>query len=227
MSLGEQQKNWNKQQKIFRQTLLAFDRHEQAIEMFLRQHAALHAAEMAQTGSWSYEDEIMQDLEDVHARQIPNNGEHSIVWVLWHLARIEDVTMNMLVAGQAQLMNSEGWLARLQVDAAHTGNAMDVDAVAGISTAIDIDALRGYRLAVGRRTREIVSALTPAAVKQKVDPVRIQRIVDEGAVVPEAHSIVAYWRKRNIAGLLLMPPTRHGFLHLNEASRIKERVVRS
>jgi hypothetical protein len=30
------------------------------------------------------------------------------------------------------------------------------------------------------------------------------------------------WSRRTIAGLLLMPPTRHNFLHLNDALRIKQ-----
>jgi hypothetical protein len=35
---------------------------------------------------------------------------------------------------------------------------------------------------------------------------------------------VDYWSKKTIAGLLLMPPTRHCILHLNEAMRIKEKL---
>jgi hypothetical protein len=48
--------------------------------------------------------------------------------------------------------------------------------------------------------------------------------MDEGALLPQAIEILNYWSSRSIAGLLLMPPTRHNFLHLNEALRIKQRV---
>lgn len=48
--------------------------------------------------------------------------------------------------------------------------------------------------------------------------------METGAVTPEALEIVTYWSKRTIAGLLLMPPTRHNFLHLNEAFRIKSKL---
>jgi hypothetical protein len=51
--------------------------------------------------------------------------------------------------------------------------------------------------------------------------------MDEGALLPEAIGILQYWSKRTIAGLLLMPPTRHNFLHLNEALRIKLKLQRS
>ena len=226
MSLGNNQKTWNKQQKEFRQTLLGYKQHEKAMEMFLCQHAVLHAQEMAGSEAWSYEDELLEDLSDAQARIIPKGGEHSIVWVLWHAARIEDVTMNILVAGKPQCFTEEDWRRRLNVNVDHTANAMEAEEIAALSKMVDISALRAYRLAVGRNTRENGSQLTAADVRQKVDPARIQRVVAEGAVLKEAHSIVEYWSKRNIAGLLLMPPTRHSFLHLNEAARIKQKVMR-
>jgi len=58
---------------------------------------------------------------------------------------------------------------------------------------------------------------------QKVDPARLQRVWDEKAVVEAASGIVDYWGKRNVAGLLLMPATRHHIIHLNEALKLKRR----
>ena len=92
-----------------------------------------------------------------------------------------------------------------------------------LSATIDIEALRAYRMAVGRRTREMVQQLEAEALKQKVDPMRLQQETDEGAVVKAARGIVDYWGRRNIAGLLLMPATRHNLVHLNEALRLKGR----
>lgn len=60
-------------------------------------------------------------------------------------------------------------------------------------------------------------------MKQKVGPKRLQRLLDEGAVLPEAQGLIDYWGQGTIAGLLLMPPTRHNFIHLDEAQRVKRR----
>lgn len=100
---------------------------------------------------------------------------------------------------------------------------MDEADVARLSATIDIEALRAYRVSVGRRTREIVQQLDVEALKRKVDPIRLQQVMDEGAVIPEARGLVDYWSRRNIAGLLLMPATRHNLVHLNEALRLKRR----
>jgi hypothetical protein len=216
-------KFWNERQQLLQTALARPADHPEAIDLFLRQHAMVHAAGVGLSGLPSFDDEVWQGLTPEVARNIPAGGEHSIAWAIWHIARIEDVTMNLLVAGTAQLFHRDGWQGRLKIAACDTGNAMSPDGIAALSATIDLEALRAYRVAVGRRTREIVPALTPADLKQKVDPARIQRVKDEGAVVAAASEITDYWSKRTLAGLLLMPPTRHNFLHLNEALRIKPR----
>lgn len=216
------QKLWNKQQTECRRTLLSFGQHAKAIPLVLRQHAMLHAARMAQTEAWSFEDAILDDMTEVQIRRIPRNREHSVAWVLWHIACIEDVAMNLLVAGSPQILQRDNWLERLKVDVVHTGNAMDPAAVAQLSATIDVAALRDYRVAVGCRTREIIMQLEPQALKERVQAVRLQQVRAEGAVVEAAGGILDYWGRRNIAGLLLMPATRHNFIHLNEALRLKQ-----
>jgi tRNA A37 N6-isopentenylltransferase MiaA len=124
---------------------------------------------------------------------------------------------------QQQLLNQDDWFERMKTTARDTGNAMDAAEVANLSATIDIEALRAYRVAVGRRTREIVKQLQPEDLKQQVDPSRLQQMLDEGAVVEVARGLLDYWGKRNIAGLLLMPATRHNLVHLNEALRLKQR----
>ena len=217
------QKNWNKRQTQFREILLSFNQHDQAIRLFLHQHAALHTAQMASTGTWSFEDEVLNDMQEEQIRRIPQNCEHSVAWAIWHIARIEDTTMNMLVAGGPQILFSEEWFDKLEVEARDTGNAMSDEGVAALSSSINIEMLKSYRMAVGRRTREVVKQLSPSDLSHKVEPARLQQILDDGAVVAEDQGLIDYWSKRNIAGLLLMPATRHNFVHLNEAQKLKKR----
>jgi hypothetical protein len=216
-------RQWNKQQKEFRQILLNLKEHEKAIECFRVQHGVLHSAAVDGSLGWSFEDELFTDLPDELVRRIPTNCEHSIAWNIWHIARIEDVTMNILVAGTPQLYVQTGWFERLGIEARHTGNSMSETAVRELSEAIDIEQLRSYRTAVGRRTREIVGQISSEDLQAKIDPSRLQQVLDVGAVVEEAIGLIEYWGKRDIAGLLLMPATRHNFVHLNEAERLKRR----
>jgi len=196
----------------------------EALGLFLGQHAMLHSGKMNAGAPWSFEDEALDDLPEAGFRRIPPGGEHSIAWLVWHTARCEDITLNLLVAGSPQVLHRENWLPRLKVSACDTGNAMSAEEVAAFSAAVDLEALRAYRLAVGCRTQEIARALRPEELKRKVQAERMQRVWDEGAVVEPARGIAEYWAGSTVAGLLLMPATRHNLTHLNEALEIKRRL---
>jgi hypothetical protein len=216
---------WNNQQQALRQALKHPEDHERTIQLFLDHHAMVHSAVMSGSGLWSFEDEIWKGLTEKHIRQIPSGGEHSIAWIFWHLTRIEDVTMNLLLAGRPQLFIQEEWLDRLGIPFRDTGNAMSGADVVILSDKINIDALRSYRIAIGRRTRENVMRLPVSHLTQKVEPARLKRVIAEGAVVEEARGVLEYWGGLTYAGLLLMPPTRHNFIHLNEALLVKKKVA--
>ena len=221
--MDSNRKLWNQQQQALNRALSRPGDHQKAIDLFLSHHAMLHTAKMARSKLWSFEDEVWQDTTEEIVRCIPPKCEHSIAWCIWHITRIEDVTMNLLVAGSPQIFNRDDWLEQMRIAVRDTGNAMDAKGVADLSAAINIKALRAYRLAVGRRTHEIVKRLAPEELKRQVEPARLQRVMAEGALVEAARGIANYWGRRTIAGLLLMPPTRHTFLHLNEALRIKRK----
>jgi len=140
--------------------------HPEAIDLLLSQHSLLHASEVSGINSPTFEEEIWTDLSDSSAREIPARCDHSIAWMFWHIARIEDITMNILVAGGSQILHQGGWYDRLCVIAQDTGNAMDLTAIIELSTRIDLTALRQYRSAVGLSTRQIVQQLTSSELER-------------------------------------------------------------
>ncbi len=70
---------------------------EPALCLFLGQHARLHSTRMEDGADGSFEDEVFRGLSEADTRRIPPGGEHSIAWLIWHIARCEDVTLNLLV----------------------------------------------------------------------------------------------------------------------------------
>jgi hypothetical protein len=225
IDIDTKKKALNIQQTKLREILMSHKHHDKALELFMAQHAAMHSAEVSGGAAWSYPDALLKDLTYAQLREIPRKKEHSIAWVLWHIARIEDVTMNMLVAGEDQLLKRDGWSEKLGIEAGDTGNGMDAAMIAAVSEKIDVEALRAYRNAVGRRTRDIVRSLTVEDLKVKTDPARLTWVMGEEAVLEEGRGVVEYWGKRKIEGLLLMPPTRHLLVHLNEIYELRKRLV--
>lgn len=100
-----------------------------------------------------------------------------------------------------QLYLRDGWAKKLRSGIDHSGNRMDAEAVTQLTEKLDLPALREYRTAVGRRTREIVKKLKAETWNQKVEPLRLQTLLNEGAVIPQAMEIIHYWGKRTVAGL--------------------------
>lgn len=212
---------WNANQAVLREKLPDGTDFEQMQPLLLVHHTMTHDAGVGPSGLWSYADEIWDGLSESDARLIPNKFEHSLIWIFWHLARIEDITMNVLVAGTPEVYADDNWRTVLNVPFAHTGNEISDSDMQALNDSADVDALRAYRVAVGRRTQEIITRLTAEDMPKHADPARVQLVRDSDSVLPEASGVIDYWSRRTIAGLLLMPPTRHNFIHLNEAAQIK------
>jgi hypothetical protein len=211
------------QQTDLRTLLPAGDRFDEAIPLFFRQHAQLHTGAMADSGLWSLADAVLGDLSEALFRRIPHNSEHSILWCLWHIARIEDATMNILVAGGDQVFNHGDWGRKMGTRVTNTGNGMTVEEIEVLSKEVDIEALLDYRMTVGRRTRQIAEGLDADALIQPVSPERIQVLLGAGVLAENALGLADYWGNRDIAGLLLMPATRHNMSHLNESLKLRKR----
>jgi hypothetical protein len=217
-------KLWNEQHKHLSQALNKQSGHSTAVDLFLRLHAMVHDERMSNSGLHSFSDEVWQGTSEAAIRCVPLKFEHSIAWLIWHITRIEDMTMNVLLAGRPQVFDQDDWSTRLRVAIRHPGNVvMDRADVIEFSRVIDIDALKAYRLAVGGATRAALAALEPDQVQHKVTPARLQELLDDGSVAPEATGLIEYWGSLTIAGLLLMPPTRHCLIHLNEALKVKKK----
>lgn len=215
-----ERRQWAQRQQKVRRLLAQPATHDEAIRLWLRQHAAVHTDALAKDEEWSFEDEALAGLTETQMRYRPQAGMRSIVWLLWHIARIEDVTMNLLVAGRPQILDT-GWAGRLGLAQRDVGTGMDDSEVADVSARIDIAALRAYRLAVGEQTRATVAAMQPSDLRQTVEPARITELLAAGAVSEAARGLAETWDTWTNVRFLLMPATRHSFTHLNEARRLR------
>lgn len=223
----EQRKSWNENHKLLTSIILKPAEHQISTELFLTQHALLYCSLVGNLEYPSLEDELLKDIKEETLRKYPVKSpdtRNSIIWHIWHIARIEDITMNILVNESGQVLHDGNWLHKMKVKASHSGNGMEEQEVAELSSCIDIEALLSYRIAVGRRTREIIRSLQPGQFKQKVESVQLNKIMEQGAVKESEKWLIEYWGNKNIAGLVLMPATRHNFVHLNKSIRIKNKI---
>jgi hypothetical protein len=216
---------WNEQHAILRRLLMKDHDYAAALPIFLDHHGTVHAAKL-RAGVWSFQDEVLEGLTPQQLRYCVPKIPHSAVWKLWHIARIEDVTMNLLLADSPQVLHSGGWLDRLEIDRVSVGNEMTDAEIAELSASVDVKALLDYRLAVGNRTRSLVRRLKADILWQPPAPDRLQRLCEEGAVFDRTAWLRDYWGGHPAANLLLMPASRHCLVHLNEIERMRSKLMR-
>ena len=103
------------------------------------------------------------------------------------------------------------------------------DEIVALSRSLDKDELKKYRKDVGERTAEILRGLGPADMRRKFPPERVRRILDEGGLTehPDSIWLLDFWGKKDVAGIILMPFTRHQLGHLNDSLRLRSRILRS
>jgi hypothetical protein len=220
-------REWSSDHKKLRALLSKGESLQEARNLFLELHAVLHRLRMSNLQVWSYADQIFSDLEEDEFRLIPGNAEHSLIWILWHIARIEDITMNILVADKDQIYLKEGWKERIDSPIDYTGNQITQEDLKMLTNSVNPVVLLEYRDAVGRGTQNIVKTISEERLAENVSQLGLDRIVTEGAVLPESVDLLAYWGKKTIFQLLLMPPTRHMLVHLNEANYLRKKIRKS
>src|SRR5690606_33450006 len=83
------------------------------------------------------------------------------------IARCEDVTVNLLIAGRDQVLDEDDWLARVNAGRTDIGITITPQEVAAFNDRVDLAALRGYLRAVKSRTDEVMPAVSPDAWADK------------------------------------------------------------
>ena len=193
-----------------------------AASFFLVQHASVHTSEVG--GAPSYFDRALGSLTEADMRARPATGLNSIVWLLWHMARTEDASVNLVVAHRPQVLDDD-WVRRLGVPWRHVGTGMTDDEVSDLTGRADAEAVRAYRDAVGRRTREVVRALGPGAWEEPVTVADTTRAHAAGAFGPRAGWVDGMgfppWQDQSRAARLSGAALRHDAMHLGEAVTVR------
>lgn len=218
-------KPWNKDIKQLREIILKQDKIEESKTLALSLHSMVHSSEMSGLLIKTFEDELWEDLDEYTFRTSTNEKGRTIAYGLWHSARIEDITMNLLVFGDEQVFNLGNWKEKINSNIVDTGNAMTDDGILQFSKNINMLELQNYRIAVGRKSREVIKNLTSGDMKRKFEKYRLQRVIDEGAVldVDASNWLIDFWGRKSVSGIILMPATRHHVVHINESFSAKKK----
>ena len=146
------------------------------LQFFLLHHRRLHF----EPGGLQHR---IQDITDEQMRMCPNNL-NSIAWILWHIARCEDVGINRFVCETPQVFYEDNWLKKLNITRIDIGTGMTSAEVTELSSKINIDALRNYIAQVVERTQSGISNIKSDELDKIPDPSYLNKVLfDEGAII--------------------------------------------
>ncbi|MBI3637557.1 MAG: DinB family protein [Candidatus Rokubacteria bacterium] len=190
-----------------------------ARDLFLEQHAAVHSAAVG-GNKMSAAERTFTGLTDEQMRVRPREDLNSLAWLLWHIARAEDIFLNPVLAGRAQVFD-DAWQKRLGIARRDFGIGMTSAEVTELTRAIDLGAAREYRDAVGRRTREIVGGFTDQDWQGHTTAAGVERAAAEGAFGARSEQLVKVFSGRPRALLLSGLALFHPSGHMGEAATVR------
>src|SRR5215470_11797168 len=84
-----------------------------ARDLFLGQHAAVHSAAVGGNKA-SAAERTFGGLTDEQMRVRPREDLNSLAWLMFHIARAEDIFVNAILTGRSQVVDA-GWLGKLGI----------------------------------------------------------------------------------------------------------------
>lgn len=155
-------------------------------------------------------------------------GYHSksLAYSIWHIFRIEDIVAHTLLKCDEQIFFKYDYKSKIGADIITTGNELQKDAIASLSSKININELYEYANLVRSTTNEIINDLDYQELHRKFDDNDKERLLATKCVSEDENAIwlIDYWCGKNVLGLLKMPFSRHWLVHIEAMQRIKKKL---
>ena len=98
-----------------------------------------------------------QTSEQLH--YVPDGESHSVAWVLWHAARIEDLLVNRAWQGKPEIWREGEWAAKTGLPERGFGTGQSTEEAAAVRIT-DLDAMWEYQDAVNANTQAFLDSLS-------------------------------------------------------------------
>lgn len=154
-------------------------------------------------------------------KELKDCKNENIIWNLWHIMRIEDLIVNILICEKESILN-EKLKNELNISITDTGNSLTKEEIKKFAKNINIKKLKYYSDKISKNTINLVKRLKAEDIKRKINKINLEKIINGCGVTKDNLWLIDYWGKKDIAGLLLMPLSRHIIVHLNQCYKYIE-----
>ena len=106
-----------------------------------------------------------QTTEQLHF--VPDGESHSVAWVLWHAARIEDLLVQGAWQGKQQLWDADGWAEQTGLPEKGFGTGQSTEDASAVQIK-DLDAFWQYQDAVNQATHDFLDSLSDEDLTREI-----------------------------------------------------------
>jgi hypothetical protein len=200
----------------------------EARQLFLMNHANTHGASALPGERPGREERLCRELTEMDLRICPEGRFNSIAWLLWHMARCEDVIVNSVLHNGSEVLD-DGWLNRLGVSTRHIGTEDTMEEVEAFSQQVDVTALRLYRAAVARGTRTWVESIDFASLDKILTCAGAERAAQRGAFNERSDWVRVMWsgEDRTEISWLCWLAIGHNHSHIGDGGVTKGLILRA
>lgn len=153
----------------------------------------------------------------------PTPTDNSIAWVLWHIARSEDLAVNTIIRGIPQVLARDGWAEKIGINDFRVGTGLSDHEVEDFGKQVDVDALEAYWEEVGACTDRWLQRVSLDALDQVPD-LDARLAVAPEIVPPEASWLREFWRDRSVGFFLRFTAIGHAYVHGGEMLTIRSHL---
>lgn len=144
--------------------------------------------------------ELLNDWTEEQLRTIPHESMNSLLWVIWHVARVEDVGVTRFVMQEEQVLKSGNWNDKLGVTDIHFGFGSGHDVMVAMNQKFDVNGVWDYFKAVREYTYDAITRVTPEQLDEVLSRDEVNKVMRiEGVGLPivldEVENIYSGWTR--------------------------------
>ena len=118
--------------------------------------------------SWEYLTKAVDGLSQDELTYTPGPECNSVVFIYWHLVRVEDMWINRFFLKEEEIYETGGWREKLGTPADDSGVDYTEENLRDWPEP-ELDVLNGYAGAVRKKTIDFVHSLTPEKLTEEID----------------------------------------------------------
>lgn len=167
---------------------------------------------------------LRERLSNEEFKKRPAPGTQPIIWLIWHMARVEDQGLSRFVWEKQAIFN-EDWRQKMNIAENHYGTSMSEDQVAIFAEKVNVDAVLEYQQLTAKQTKEELDKLDVNRLDDIMREEMVKRIVtDEGLASEDAKWVIPHYVGKTRGWMLCHFGLTHNFRHFGQIMLVKKMV---